>query len=123
MPDSDIVSVKRPGTWPRRVRLALEAIVTVMTNAYMMARSRAAGSPSKIVRLMAERDDALWRAAIAERKCEILRRRRGRTVFTAPQEVRNRAMTRSEGLFGPPGGAETVGGEKNLHGTGLGIPF
>jgi transposase len=40
-----------------------------------MARSRAAGNPSKTVRLMADRDDALWRAAIAERKCEILRRR------------------------------------------------
>jgi transposase len=75
MPDSDTVSLKRPGTWPRKARLALEAIVTVMTNAYMMARSRAAGSPSKTVALMAERDDAFWRAALAERKLEILRRR------------------------------------------------
>ena len=75
MSDSATVSLKRPGTWPRRARFALEAVVTVMTNAYMMARSRAAGSPSKTVRLIAERDDALWRAAIAERKCDILRRR------------------------------------------------
>ncbi len=75
MPDSDTVGLKRPGTWPRRARLALEAIVTVMTDAYMMARSRAAGSPSKTVVLMAERDDALWRAALAERQLEIFRRR------------------------------------------------
>ncbi len=66
MPDCDTVSIKRPGTWPRRARLAVEAIVTVMTNAYMMARSRAAGSPSRAVSLMAERGDALWRAALAE---------------------------------------------------------
>jgi hypothetical protein len=33
-----------------------------MTNTYMMARSRAAGSPSKTVHLMAERDNMLWRA-------------------------------------------------------------
>jgi hypothetical protein len=45
MPDSDTVSLKRPGTWPRRARLALEAIVILLTNAYVMARSRAAGSP------------------------------------------------------------------------------
>ncbi len=76
MPDSDTVSLKRPGTWPRRARLALEGIVTVMTNAYMMAWSRAAGSTSKTFVLMAERDDAIWRAALAERQLEILRRRR-----------------------------------------------
>ncbi len=75
MADSGTVSLKRPGTWPRRLRLALEATVTVMTNAYMMARSRAAGSPSKTVSLMAERDDALWRAALAERQLDIFRRR------------------------------------------------
>ncbi len=73
MPDSDTVGLKRPGTWPRRLRFALEATVTVMTNAYVMARSRAAGSPSKIVALMAERDDRLLRAALAERQLEILR--------------------------------------------------
>ena len=54
MPDSDAVSLRCPGTWPRKLRLGLEATVTVMTNAYVMARSRAAGSPSKTVRLMAE---------------------------------------------------------------------
>ena len=75
MSDSDTVCLKRPGTWPRKLRLGLEAVVTVMTNAYVMARSRAAGSPWKTVRLMAERDDALWRAALAERQLEILRRR------------------------------------------------
>ena len=35
MSDSDIVSLKRPGTWPRKLRLGLEAIVTVMTNAHV----------------------------------------------------------------------------------------
>jgi hypothetical protein len=75
MPDSDTVSLKCPGTWPRRARLALEGIVTVMTNAYMMARSRAAGNPSKTVVLMAERDAPLWPAALARRRIEILRRR------------------------------------------------
>jgi hypothetical protein len=46
-----------------------------MTNAYVMARSRAADGLSKTVVRRAKRDDALWRAAFAERQVEILRRR------------------------------------------------
>jgi len=38
MSQSAAVSLKCPGTWPRRLGFALETIVTVMTNAYMMAR-------------------------------------------------------------------------------------
>ena len=68
MSDLAKASLRHPGAWPRSVRLALEAIVTVMTNAYMMARSRAAGSPSKTVRLMAEIDDLKWRNALLERE-------------------------------------------------------
>ena len=41
------------GTWPRRLRLALDAIATAFMQAYWLARCRAAGHASKIVRLMA----------------------------------------------------------------------
>ncbi len=40
-----------------------------------MARSRAAGSPSKIVRVLAERDEALWKLRLTERELETQRRR------------------------------------------------
>ena len=59
MTDSDRPEAGRPGNRPRPLRLALDSIVTVLMNAYVMARRRAAGSPSKIVRVLAERDEAL----------------------------------------------------------------
>ncbi len=74
MTDSDLPGAGCPGTWPRPLRLALDSIVTVLMNAYMMARSRAAGSPSKIVRVLAERDEALWKLRLTERELEVQRR-------------------------------------------------
>jgi transposase len=71
----EIPSLRRPFHWPRSVRLTLESIIAVFVNAYQIARGRAVGSPSSAVRLLAERDDALTRAAIAERKVELFRRR------------------------------------------------
>jgi transposase len=65
----------RPGRWPRKLRLAFEAIVTVFMNSYEAARSRAAGSPSKTVRLLAELDEANWRIGLLERELAIQRRR------------------------------------------------
>jgi len=65
----------RPGRWPRKLRLAFEAIVTVFMNSYQAARSCAAGSPSKIVRLQAELDEANVRIGILERELGIQRRR------------------------------------------------
>ena len=38
------------------------------------------------------------------------------------EEARWRALTPSGGVFGPLGGAESVGAEGNLHGSALGIP-
>jgi hypothetical protein len=57
------------------VQLALDSIVTVLMNAYVMARSRAAGSPSRIVHVLAERDEALWQLRLTERELEAQRRR------------------------------------------------
>jgi len=65
----------RPGRWPRKLRVAFEAIVTVFMNSYQAARSRAAGSPSKIVRLQAELDEANLRIGLLERELAIQRRR------------------------------------------------
>jgi transposase InsO family protein len=65
----------RPGRWPRKLRLAFEAIVTVFMNSYQTARSRAAGSPSKTVRLLAELDEANLRIGLLERELGIQRRR------------------------------------------------
>jgi transposase InsO family protein len=67
----------RPAGWPRPVRRAFESILIVFANAYMAARSRAAGSPSKTVRLMAEIDDLKLRNALLERELATQRRRIG----------------------------------------------
>ena len=67
----------RPGRWLRKLRLAFEAIVTVFMNSYQAARSRAAGSPSKTVRLLAELDEANWQIGLLERELAIQRRRLG----------------------------------------------
>ncbi len=75
MSDSDLPDTGCPGKWPRPLRLALDSIVTVLMNAYMMARSRAAGSPSKVVRVLAERDEALCKLRLTERELEAQRRR------------------------------------------------
>jgi transposase len=71
----EIPSLRRPFHWPRSVRLTLESIIAVFVNAYQIARGRAVGNASSTVRLLAQRDDALWRAAIAERRLELFRRR------------------------------------------------
>lgn len=63
------------GAWPRAVRLLLDAIATVLMRAYWLGRCRAAGHASSTVRAMAERDDALWRLALAERMLAVQCRR------------------------------------------------
>ena len=75
MPDSDLPDTCCLGKWPKPLRLALDSTVTVLMNAYMMARGRAAGSPSKIVLVIAERDEALWKLRLVERELEAQRRR------------------------------------------------
>ena len=71
----EIPSLRRPFHWPRSVRLTLESIIAVFVNAYQIARGRAIGNASSTVRLLAQRDDALWRAAVAERRLGLFRRR------------------------------------------------
>ena len=75
MGTTSLSRTRRPGRWPRRLRLAFEAIVTVFLNSYQAARSRAAGSPSKTIRLLAELDEANWRIGLLERELAIQRRR------------------------------------------------
>ena len=65
----------RPAAWPRPVRRAFESILVVFANAYLAARSRAAGCPSKIVRLLAEISDLRLRNALLERELAAQRRR------------------------------------------------
>lgn len=67
----------RPAAWPRPVRRAFESILVVFANAYLAARSRAAGSPSKTARLLAEIDDLKLRNALLERELAAQRRRIG----------------------------------------------
>ena len=63
------------GRWPRALRLLVEAIATAFMRGYWLSRCRAAAHASGIVRLMAERDDALWRSALAERMLAVQCRR------------------------------------------------
>ena len=65
------------GTWPRRLRLALDAIASVFMQACWLTRSRAEGSRSQIIRLTAERDAALFRNALLERGLAVFRHRLG----------------------------------------------
>ena len=65
----------RPAAWPRPVRRAFESILVVFANAYMAARSRAIGSPSKTVRLLAEISELEFRKALLERELAAQRRR------------------------------------------------
>jgi len=71
----DAISARRPGAWPRRLRVAFEAIVTAFMQSYMAARSRAAASPSKIVRVQGELDEANVRIGLLEAELDIQRRR------------------------------------------------
>ncbi len=63
------------GSWSLTVRLLIDAIATIFMRAYWLARCRAAGHASRTVRLLAERDDALWRLALAERMLAVQCRR------------------------------------------------
>jgi transposase InsO family protein/transposase-like protein len=65
----------RPAAWPKPVRRAFESILVVFANAYLAARSRAMGSPSKTVRLLAEIDDLRLHNALLERELAVQRRR------------------------------------------------
>ena len=65
----------RPAVWPKPVRRAFESILIVFANAYLAARSRAMGSPSKTVRLLAEFDDLKLDNALLERELAAQRRR------------------------------------------------
>jgi transposase-like protein len=77
MPNTAPHVPNRPAGWPRPVRRAFESILIVFANAYLAARSRAAGSPSKTVRLLAEIDDLKLRSALLERELAAQRRRIG----------------------------------------------
>ncbi|HOX04954.1 MAG TPA: hypothetical protein PK280_01020, partial [Planctomycetota bacterium] len=63
------------GRWPRALRLLVEAIATAFMRGYWLSRCRAADHASALVRLVAERDDALWRSAMAERMLAVQLRR------------------------------------------------
>jgi hypothetical protein len=75
MRESTEALLRRPATWPRPVRLAFQSILAVFANAYLAARSNAAGSPSKTVRLLAEITDLKFRNALLERELAVQRRR------------------------------------------------
>ena len=77
MTDGKIVKPEDCATWPRWLRHLLDTIACVFMQAYQLTRVRAAGSPSNAIRLMAERDEALWRIALLERELAIFRRRIG----------------------------------------------
>jgi len=66
---------ERPAAWPKPVRRAFDSILVVFANAYLAARSRAMGSPSKTVRLLAEIDDLKMDNALLGRELAAQRRR------------------------------------------------
>ncbi|MFH1022505.1 MAG: hypothetical protein V1809_03890, partial [Planctomycetota bacterium] len=61
---------------PFAVRSAIEAVAILFTQSYELARCRAAGHPSSITRLMAERDETLLDAALLRRQVGIHQRNR-----------------------------------------------
>jgi hypothetical protein len=63
------------GTWPRRLRHLLDTVACVWMQSYQLAGGRAAASSSRFMRLVAERDEALWNAALLEREVAVFRRR------------------------------------------------
>jgi len=65
----------RPAAWPKHVRRAFDSILVVFANAYLAARSRAMGSPSKTVRLLTEIDDLKLDNALLGRELAAQRRR------------------------------------------------
>ena len=65
----------RPASWPKPVRRAFDSILVVFANAYLAARSRAMGNPSKTVRLLAEIDDLKLDTALLGRELAAQRRR------------------------------------------------
>ena len=77
MAQPELVQPEDCGTWPRRLRYLLDSIACIWMQSYQLVRGRAAGSPSSTIRLMAERDDALWHAAFLEREVAVFRRRIG----------------------------------------------
>ena len=61
--------------WTPDMRRAVDAIATLFSAAYMLARSRALSSPSPTIRALARSDGADSEAALLQRENDILRRR------------------------------------------------
>jgi hypothetical protein len=59
--------------WPAPLRRAVDSIAVMLKQVYMLARGRAASSPSPVVRTLAGRDEAAWRLAIREREIGVFR--------------------------------------------------
>lgn len=56
----------------------IDAVATVFSRAYMLARARAASCPSPVLRLMARRDHTHWEARMLERELAVFRAQRTR---------------------------------------------
>jgi putative transposase len=65
-----------PTAWPLWLRRLLEETTIHFARCYELARQRAAGNASSLKRMMAERDDALFDAALLKREIAVLRRNR-----------------------------------------------
>jgi transposase InsO family protein len=62
-------------SWSAPLRRAVDSIAVMLMQVYMLARGRAASSPSPVVRTLAGRDEEAWKLAIREREVGVFRRR------------------------------------------------
>src|ERR1051326_9000615 len=61
---------------PMGIWLVIDSVATVFSQAYALARARAASHPSPMIRLLAGRDQADWEARMLERELAVLRGQR-----------------------------------------------
>jgi hypothetical protein len=73
-----IVSLNKrnPGSWPRDLRRAVDAIAVVFMHAFRLARGRVLADPSPVMQLQADRDRRAFQNEIKDRMIGVFRRSR-----------------------------------------------
>jgi len=95
-------------SWPASLRQAVDSIAVMLMQVYMLARGRAASSPSPVVRTLAARDEESWKLAIREREIGVFRRRieampaHKRPQVTPGDRFEVLQLMRLRGLFSSP---------------------
>jgi hypothetical protein len=70
-----VLNLKNPCTWPQKVRQLLDNMAGLFMFGYVLARERAANHGFEMVRIQAERDEAVQKEALNLQLVDLLRRR------------------------------------------------